>query len=92
MRLIVLDNGAMIAEVTCGKEAVYVGSREGCRLQLPDSRVPEQHAVIFPLGKSEWVLQRLDPGQEIHVNGTNVTDRVSLKTGDEIQILDYLLS
>jgi serine phosphatase RsbU (regulator of sigma subunit) len=91
MRLIVLQNGAMVGELSCGEEAVYVGSRETCRVQLPDARVPDQLAVIYPLGKAGWVLQRLDPSHEIHVNGTNVPDRTELKTGDEIQVYDYLI-
>jgi len=91
MRLIVLQNGAMVGEVACGQEAIYIGSREGCRVQLPDPRIPDQHAVIYPLGKAGWVLQRLDQAHEVHVNGTNVVDRTELKTGDEIQIYDYLI-
>ena len=48
MRLVVLQDGAMIADVVSAREAVYIGSREDCGVRLDDSRIPEQQAVIYP--------------------------------------------
>ena len=89
MRLIVLQNEAMIADVVCGLEAVYVGSREGCRIQLPDARVAAQQAVIWPERNGVWTLKQLDAACEMRLNQMTVTDQADLKPGDEIQILDY---
>ena len=89
MRFIVLQSGAMIADVVCGREAVYIGSREGCRIQLPDSRIAAQQAVIYPEAENAWSLEQLDTTCEVFVNGTTIVDRAQLKTGDEIQLLDY---
>lgn len=91
MRLIVLENEAMISDVVCGREALYIGSREGCSVHIPDSRVAPQQAVIHPEGPDGWLLQQLAPETELHVNGMTVTDRVALKTGDEIQLHDFLI-
>ncbi len=89
MRLIVLQSDAMIGDVVCGREAVYVGSREGCRIHLPDGRIAAQQAVIRPEAEDTWLLEQLDPTCQVFVNGTTVVDRMQLKTGDEIQLLDY---
>ncbi len=91
MRLIVLQSEAMIADVVCGREAVYVGSRDGCRIQLPDSRIASQQAVIVPESENGWSLEQLDTACPISVNGTTVVDRTQLKAGDEIQLLDYAI-
>ena len=89
MRLIVLQNEAMIADVVCGLEAVYVGSREGCRIQLPDARVAAQQVVIWPERNGVWTLKQLDGACEVRLNQMTVTGEADLKPGDEIQILDY---
>jgi serine phosphatase RsbU (regulator of sigma subunit) len=89
MRLIVLQSEAMIADVVCGQEAIYVGSREGCRVHLPDTRLAAQQALIQPDAENAWWLQQLDTTCQVFVNGTTIVDRAQLKTGDEIQLLDY---
>ncbi len=89
MRLIVLQNDAMIADVVCGRESVQVGSGEDCRLHLADPRIAARQAIIAPEGNGTWTLQQLDTRCEIHLNGMTVTDRAELKAGDEIRILDY---
>jgi hypothetical protein len=91
MRLIVLQEEAMIADVVCGQEAIYIGSRDTCRVQLPDPRVAAQQAVVLPESDGTWFLEQLDTACPIHLNGTTVTGRIGLKTGDEIRLLDYCL-
>jgi hypothetical protein len=91
MRLVVLQNEAMVADVICGLEAVYVGSRDGSRIQLADPRVAPQQAVIYPDANHAWLLEQLEPTCEIRVNGTHVAERAPLNSGDEIQILDYAI-
>lgn len=91
MRLIVLQNEAMIADVVCGREAIYVGSQEGCRVHLPDPRIAPQQAVIYPEANGTWLLEQLDSACPIRVNGMTVTGRTELKTGDEVRIQEYAL-
>jgi serine phosphatase RsbU (regulator of sigma subunit) len=91
MRLIVIQDDAMVFDVTCGREAIYIGSREDCRVHLPDVRMAPQQAVLYPEGRDHWCIEQLDPTIEVHVNGTTVVDRMMVKTADEIQILEYTI-
>ncbi len=92
MRIIVLQQDAMIADVVCGLEAVFVGSREGCRVCLSDTRIAAQQLLLLPETGGQWVLEQLDPGAcEVVLNQQPVTQRMPLKTGDEIQLLEYTL-
>ncbi|MBU0640969.1 MAG: SpoIIE family protein phosphatase [Planctomycetes bacterium] len=91
MRLIVLLDGAMVADVMCGREAVYVGSREGCRVRLEDERIAEQQAVIFPEGRSEWAIEQLAAGNELQVNDNVISARCGLMSGDEIRVCNYVI-
>jgi len=89
MRLIVLQDDAMIADVVCGREAVYIGAHEDCRIQLADSRVAPQQAVVCPEPDGGWSLVQLDTACLVHLNGATVAERATLKAGDEIRIQDY---
>jgi hypothetical protein len=89
MRLIVLQHEAMIADVVCGREAVYVGSREDCRVHVPDERIAPQQARIYPENENAWWLEQLDTRCELYVNGTTIVERTALKAGDEIQFGEY---
>lgn len=91
MRLIVLQNEAMIADVVCGHEAIYVGSRETCRIHLPDGRLAAQQAVVYPEGNGVWLIKQLDSACELRLNGTTVVEQAELKAGDEIQFLEFAL-
>lgn len=91
MRLIVIEDGGMIADVVCEREPLYIGSHPDCRVRLADSRIAPQQAVIYPEAEHEWALQQLDTSHELHVNGATITGRTTLKTGDEIQICDFLI-
>ena len=91
MRLIVLQQEAMIADIVCGLEAVYVGSHAGCRIQLQDARIRPQQAVIYPERDGVWIVQQLDTTCELRLNGTRITDHATLKSGDEIQLLEYAI-
>lgn len=91
MRLIVQSNNAVVAELYCDDEAIFIGSREGCRLHLPDARIAAQHAVIFPEGVDTWAIQPLTSEHDISINGATVGEKMPLKSGDEIVIHDYVI-
>ena len=91
MRLIVTENASMIADVTCDREAVYIGSGAECKVQRSDARLAPQHAVVFPEKDKTWALNLLDDHVTVQVNGARVTEKVTLKTGDEISLLDFVI-
>lgn len=91
MRLVVQSKGTTLTEVSCAHEAVYIGSRPGCRIHLPDAQVAPELAVIFPEGHATWVLQPLERGGELELNGVSITDKVAIRSGDQIRIHDFLI-
>jgi serine phosphatase RsbU (regulator of sigma subunit) len=91
MRVVVLQEGAMIADLVCGEEAIYIGTREDCRIRLDDPRIAPQQAVIFPAGNGGWAVKQLAPELPATVNQTQLTDQLPLKTGDEISLGEYLV-
>jgi len=91
MRLIVLQNEAMITDIVSEREAVYIGSREGCRVHLPEGRIAPQQAVVYPHASGGWLIEQLDTRCEIRLNGMTVALRADLKTGDEVCLQDYTI-
>jgi len=90
MRLIVLQQGAMIADVVCGAEAIYVGSHQDCRVYLPDPRIAPKQLVIYPDGQG-WSVNQLAAECPVLMNGGQLCEKAGLKTGDEITLLDYMI-
>ena len=91
MRLILTENGSMLSDIECEREPIYVGSQENCHIHLADSRVAQQQLLIFPAPDGGWMLQQLHTENVVSINGMTVSDRARLKTGDEIEIYDFLI-
>ncbi len=91
MRLIVLHNEAMVADVVCEREAVCIGSREDCGIHLTEGRVGEQQALVYPEGNADWRVKSLDEACIVRVNSTTVTEDLTLHAGDEIRIDEYAI-
>jgi len=91
MRLIVLERSTQLAEVICREEAVYVGSHEECEVRLPDPQVAAQLGVIYAEEENMWVFEQIDPEAQVQLNGAPVTDKVRLKSGDQIKISGYII-
>lgn len=91
MRLVVFAAGVQRNDVACEDQAVYIGSRETCRIHLPDEHIPDQLAVIYRESDDVWVLERLTPGCELLVNDQNVERRVLLRNGDRIRVHDFVI-
>ena len=91
MRLILTENGSMLSDIECEREPIYVGSQENCRVHLADSRVAQQQLLIFPAPDGGWMLQQLHTENLVSINGMTVSDRAKLKTGDEIEIHNFLI-
>lgn len=91
MRLIVLEKGTQLAEVVCREEAIYVGSQARCEIRLPDPQVAAQLGVIYAEDDDVWVFEQLDPEGQVQLNGAPVTEKVRLKSGDQLKIQDYII-
>jgi sigma-B regulation protein RsbU (phosphoserine phosphatase) len=91
MRLIVTHEASMIADLTCERETLPVGSAADCKVQLADPRIAPQHALIFPEGERAWAFAPAAPDALVFINGARVTEKVTLKTGDEIRICDHVI-
>lgn len=91
IRLVVQTDGAQVAEVPCGTDTVFIGSREDCAVRLSDPAVGPHHAMLVPGHDDGWILQPLDPEHQVMLNGAPVRDRQTLRPGDQIQVAAYLI-
>ncbi|GAG32484.1 unnamed protein product, partial [marine sediment metagenome] len=91
MRLILLGKGARLASVTCQEEAVYIGSHKGCEICLPDPGVAAQVGMIYAEDEDAWTFEQLAQGEQVQLNGALVTEKVELKSGDQLKIHDYII-
>ena len=79
----------MIGEVACQGETL-VGSRPDCPVHLPDPAIAAEQALIAS-DEEGWYIVQLDPHNEMHVNGTLVSERARLHHRDEIAIGEFEL-
>ncbi|MFO0837226.1 MAG: SpoIIE family protein phosphatase [Phycisphaerae bacterium] len=91
MRLVVLANGSQILEVHAAAEALFIGSRDTCRICLPDAGIAAQQAVIYPESRDHWVVQQLAHQTVLRVNDAVIEDRTPLRHGDQIQLGEYCI-
>ena len=91
MRLVVYSGSEQVTEVVCRGEAVYIGSRAGCGIHLPDNDLPEQVGVIYPESGGGWVVQKLSDHTELRINDSEVTDKAELRSGDRITLNRYAI-
>lgn len=91
MRLVVLERGTQLAEVTCRDEAIYIGSDERCEVCLPDPQIAAQLGVVYAEDDAVWVFEQIDQEGQAQLNGALVTEKVQLKTGDQIKVLEYII-
>lgn len=89
MRLVVFASGAPFAEIVSDDEAVFIGGRDTCGLHLEAEGLPDQVAVVLPEPHGVWALQRLAEQEPVNLNGQPVSEKLALRTGDEIRIRDY---
>ncbi|MFQ5807925.1 MAG: SpoIIE family protein phosphatase, partial [Phycisphaerae bacterium] len=91
MRLVVLERSTQVAEVICREEAVYIGSHEECEVCLPDPQVAGQLGVIYAEEEDVWVFEPLEPQAPVQLNGAPATEKVRLKSGDQLKIHGYII-
>lgn len=81
----------MVTDVVVGRETVYIGSHDGCRIHLPDSRIAPQQLVVYPDEEETWAIETLSSDVEVRLNGMNLVRKEILKTGDEIMLAEFVL-
>ncbi len=91
MRLVVLQDGAMIADVVCEREAVYIGSHDACLVCIRDERLSERQLVLYPERDGGWAVEPLDELNEVRLNDAVVTSKRTLVSGDELQVCGYII-
>ncbi len=91
MRLILIENGAMLSDVVMQRDEFVVGSGEDCRLRLPDSRIGAHQLVFTPEGDTDWMIEQIHAETPVLVNSTRLVTRQLLKTGDEVSVLDFVI-
>jgi hypothetical protein len=78
-------SGAVINQsFTLGQHTV-IGRVAACDLVVDDERVMERHAEIIQDEHGGLVLQKLDAGAELQLNGQDI-ERSPLSSGDEIRM------
>src|SRR3954462_8283182 len=59
--------------------------RESRQLPLTDNTVSRRHAELLP-GEDGWILRDLGSSNGTYINGLRVTNRYTLKLGDQIRV------
>ncbi len=72
-------------------QPVTLGSHSQSGIPLPDTRIPEHHATLEPVG-NDWFLQPTTRDDELtKINNELVTDRTQINDGDVIAITYFEL-
>src|SRR5256885_14449307 len=66
-------------------DAPTLVGRESRQLPLSDNTVSRRHAELTP-GDDGWVLRDLGSSNGTYINGLRVTNRYTLKLGDQIRV------
>jgi len=71
---------------------VTLGSHSQSGIQLPDTRIPEHHATLEPVG-NDWFFQPTTRNDELtRINNEPVSQRTQIRDGDIIAITYFELS
>jgi signal transduction histidine kinase/pSer/pThr/pTyr-binding forkhead associated (FHA) protein len=66
-------------------DAPALVGRDSRQLPLTDNTVSRRHAELIP-GNENWVLRDLGSSNGTYINGLRVTNRYTLKLGDQIRV------
>jgi EmrB/QacA subfamily drug resistance transporter len=85
LRLQVLRDGAVIAEVPLSGSTTTIGRDPDCALELPDKEASRHHARVTLEGDSAFI-EDLRSTNGTFVNRERILERRALTVGDQIQI------
>ena len=91
MRIVVMEGDVVIADRVFEDEAVYVGSRPGCAIHLPDRRVRDQQLLIAQDESGAWTVEALAADAPVQMNGQALTQRQPLTDAAQITLYEYTL-
>jgi serine phosphatase RsbU (regulator of sigma subunit) len=91
VRVVVMRNEAMVGDIVCGREAVYIGAHPDCRVALANDDVPPQQAVLYPENDESWIVQQLAPEHPITLNGDPLDDHCPVHEGDELLVAGFTI-
>ncbi len=93
MRVVVREKETkvIIADRTFEDEAVYVGSRPGCAVHLPDLYVSPHHLLLSPDEHGVWSIEPLDNEKPSRFNGQTLTGRQPILEDNVVEIGPYVL-
>ncbi len=93
MRVVVRekDTNVILTDRSFEDEAVYLGSRPGCAVHLPDLYVSPHHLLIGPDEEGSWMIEPLDQDKPIRFNGQPLVARLPLRDENSIEIGPYLV-
>src|SRR4051812_21588916 len=66
-------------------DALTLVGRESRQLPLTDNTVSRRHAELVP-GDDGWILRDLGSSNGTYINGLRITNRYTLKLGDQIRV------
>jgi pSer/pThr/pTyr-binding forkhead associated (FHA) protein len=89
-QLIIEDEEGRTTVVPLTAEELSIGREEGNTIRLTERNVSRRHAKLHATQNSTFV-EDLGSYTGTKVNGEKIAGRVAVKTGDQIQIGDYML-
>lgn len=89
-KLVIQDDEGKTTVVPLIRDEITIGRKEGNTIRLTERNVSRRHARIMR-SNGEIVLEDLGSYNGIRVNNARITERVSLRLSDQVQIGDYKL-
>lgn len=92
MRVLLKQNGQMVADLTFEQEALRAGSDPSSEIYLNNKAISEHHLRISPYQGAGWVVETVSRKPIPKLNGVPMSARANLHDGDRIELLDYMLT
>jgi len=90
-KLVISDDEGKTTVVPLVRDEITIGRKEGNTIRLTERNVSRKHARLRK-ANGAFVLEDLGSYNGIKINGRKIGDPYELKTGDQINIGDYMLA
>jgi pSer/pThr/pTyr-binding forkhead associated (FHA) protein len=86
-----VESGARNGEVlSFASGGTWLIGREGADIVVDDEKISRKHAELSLLGPGAWFIRDLASTNGTFVNGTRVTEKVAIRSGNSIRVGDTL--
>ena len=85
MKLTIMQDGEITAELELTEKARLIGSADGCDIQIEDAKVAARHAQLFLQGQ-ECYIGDVEGTTGTYVNDLKISQSVALKSLDTIRV------